>query len=76
MAAFRSLTSDKEPLKRFVLEAFKCSKIVGADKRNAKSDLPLHLFEWSQSRQDGAEFGDVKSVSDLEARDAATVRVM
>jgi len=76
MAAFRSLTADREPLELFKLEALRGRPLNPTPAQANSTDLPLHLFEWSQSSQDGVEISDVKSVNHLEARDPVTVRVM
>jgi hypothetical protein len=73
MAAFRSLTANREPLENF--EALS-PKVIYAKSKSPSAALPLHLFEWSQSNQDGKEISNLKSVPELEARDPATVRVM
>jgi hypothetical protein len=84
MAAFRSLTADRQPLEVFKSAASRnCGdkpvdrndKIVGNDKID-DTTLPLHLFEWSQSSQDGVETSNVRSVSELVARSVPTVRVL
>lgn len=76
MAAFRSLTADREPLEAFKLAASKRSPPKSPSVQTDSTALPLHLFEWSQSSQDGVEISDVRSVADLEAREPATVRAM
>lgn len=76
MAAFRSLTSDREPLEAFKLAAFRSYNSEQNLFKANDTDLPLHLFEWSQASQDGVEIMDVRSVTDLEARNPSTVRVV
>ena len=78
MAAFRSLTSDRKPLETFKLEASKAynPKSIDAKSKDAGTALHLHLFEWSQSSQEGTENSNIRSVSELEARDPVTVRVV
>ncbi|KAJ4357070.1 hypothetical protein N0V95_002808 [Ascochyta clinopodiicola] len=78
MAAFRSLTADRQPLQNFEWEASRgqSSKSLDAKSRLSDVKLPLHLFEWSQGSQDGLEVSDISSVSELEAREPATVRVI
>lgn len=76
MAAFRSLIADRQPLEAFKLQASRCSNSKSSLFDNKASEIPLHLFEWSQSSQDGTEVSNVRSVDALEARDPATVRVM
>ncbi|KAJ8111521.1 hypothetical protein OPT61_g5900 [Boeremia exigua] len=76
MAAFRSLTADRRPLEAFKAQASRAGNPkLGCSDTNTSS-LPLHLFEWSQNSQDGVEISNVRSVTDLEARDPATVRVV
>lgn len=78
MAAFRSLAADRSPLKSFTTAAANSDgpKLPDGKRRTASSDLPLHLYEWSQSSQDGIEVSSVQSVSELETRDVPTVRVL
>lgn len=78
MAAFRSLTADRQPLEDFKSGASKLRSPTSKDAKSgdSSSTLPLHLFEWSQSSQDGVEIENIDCVSKLEARDPATVRVM
>jgi hypothetical protein len=77
MAAFRSLTADRLPFKPYSVAANDCNtKLFSRKGRVGNADLPLHLYEWSQSSQDGVEVSGIRSVSDLEARDIPTVRVV
>ncbi len=76
MAAFRSLSADREPLKAFKLQASNSCSLNPFSSKTYESELPMHIFEWSQSSQDGIEISNLRSVNDLEARDTATVRVM
>ncbi|KAJ4987546.1 hypothetical protein SVAN01_07003 [Stagonosporopsis vannaccii] len=76
MAAFRSLTADREPLEPFKLAALRGSFPKLASAQTDNTELSLHLFEWSQSSRDGVEVSDVRSVADLEARDPVSVRVI
>lgn len=77
MAAFRSLTADRQPFKPFELAAQNCStRLINEKSKASRTELPLHLFEWSQISQDEVEVNDIRSVSELEARDVPTVRVL
>lgn len=78
MAAFRSLTAERLPLDPFIVAAAnaRVAKSPDGKGRVANTDLPLHLYEWSQSSQDGIEVSGIRSVSDLESRDVPTVRVL
>ena len=76
MAAFRSLTADRQPYEPFKLAAQNRGEFIDGKRKTAGTELPLHLFEWSQSSQDGVEVRNVQSVSELEARDVPTVRVL
>lgn len=77
MAAFRSLTADRQPLIDFEkASTARASKSGDAQNRGSRDELDLHLFEWSESSQDGVEVSGVGSVSALETRTPATVRVM
>ncbi|KAH6642423.1 hypothetical protein C7974DRAFT_302739 [Boeremia exigua] len=76
MAAFRSLTADRNPLEAFKVTALRSCGPKSVLAKTDGTDLPLHLFEWSQSSQDGVEISNVRTVTELEARDPATVRVI
>lgn len=78
MAAFRSLVADRLPLEPYIIAAKNSHNAKSPDGKGQvdNNDVPLRLYEWSQSRQDGIEVSDIKSVSDLEARDVPTVRVV
>ncbi|KAF1923809.1 uncharacterized protein M421DRAFT_74461 [Didymella exigua CBS 183.55] len=77
MAAFRSLTADRQTFEPFKLAArTRSARSIDEKSKSASTELPLHLFEWSQSNQDGVEVKNVRSVTDLEARDVPTVRVV
>ncbi|KZM24597.1 uncharacterized protein EKO05_0008697 [Ascochyta rabiei] len=78
MATFRSMTANRQPLQDFDREVSRAysSESLDAKSRLFDTTLPLHLFEWSQGSQDGLEISDIKSVSELEAREPATVRVI
>jgi hypothetical protein len=78
MAAFRSLTANRLPLEPYIVASGSRRGIKPRDGKGqiANTALPLHLFEWSQSSQDGVEVSGITSVSDLDARDVPTVRVV
>ncbi|KAF9701755.1 hypothetical protein EKO04_000282 [Ascochyta lentis] len=78
MAAFRSLTANRQPWQDFEYKALRGHSPESLDAKSRRSNvkLPLNLFEWSHGSQDGLEISDIKSVSELEARDPATVRVI
>jgi hypothetical protein len=77
MATFRSLTADRLPFEPYSAVANGCNaELPSGNGRVANTDLPLHLYEWSQSSQDGVEVSGIRSVSDLETRGIPTVRVL
>lgn len=78
MATFRSLAADRFPFKSFTDAAANSRgpKSPDGKRGTANTDLPLHLYEWSQSSQDGIEVSGIQSVSELESRDVPTVRVL
>ncbi|KAH8712192.1 hypothetical protein GQ44DRAFT_811700 [Phaeosphaeriaceae sp. PMI808] len=73
MASFRSLTSDRQPLKIFRSQV---SNIMSTERAKLGSALHLHLFEWSQSDQIGSESAGLKSIAELESRNEAAIRVI
>jgi len=78
MAAFRSLTANRLPLEPYIVAAASGRSAKPPDGRGriTNTALPLHLYEWSQSSQDGVEVSGLTSVSNLEARDVPTIRVV
>jgi hypothetical protein len=73
MASFRSLTADTQPLEDFE-KAVPKAKVVHTAPQNPA--LHVHLFEWSQSSQDGIESSGLKSIEELESQNTSTVRVL
>jgi hypothetical protein len=73
MASFRSLTADTQPLEDFE-KAVSKAKAVQTTPQNPA--LHVHLFEWSQSSQDGVESSGLKPIEELESQNTSTVRVL
>ncbi|KAF2129100.1 hypothetical protein P153DRAFT_341599 [Dothidotthia symphoricarpi CBS 119687] len=73
MASFMSLTSDRLPL-----EAFKAKlpKITTAHHTPNNVEIPLHLFQWSESGNRGSEIGGIRSMTELETYSQPTVRIL
>ncbi|KAH7392943.1 hypothetical protein BKA66DRAFT_547318 [Pyrenochaeta sp. MPI-SDFR-AT-0127] len=73
MASFRSLTADRRPLEEFKA---KVPKSVPGKRDASNANIPLHVFEWSQSTPDGVEISGLRSVEELESRSQGVVRVI
>jgi lysozyme family protein len=73
MASFRSLTADGQPLEDFRKAVPKAN---GIQTPPQTPSLHVHLFEWSQSSQDGTESSGLKSIEELESQNTSTVRVL
>lgn len=73
MRSFRSLTADRRPLEEFKARGFRS---MPGKVSASSSNIPLHVFEWSQGSPNGTEISGLCSVQELESRSQGTVRVV
>ncbi|KAF1844803.1 uncharacterized protein K460DRAFT_285040 [Cucurbitaria berberidis CBS 394.84] len=73
MTSFRSLTADLRPLQEF--EA-RIPRVFTKERDGGNSNIPLHVFKWSEGTPNGTEISGLKSVEELETQCQGTIRVI
>lgn len=73
MVACQDLLSSRRPLEDFRAAIPR----TGLEKKDkGDSQLPLHLFEWSDGDQQGRETQGLRSIETLQRQNTAAARVM